>query len=154
MHHTRDGAFAVDEYRRSDHGLYVRRRFEGHPRIRAWEAHIVPDAHLQVCRYHPHEGRWWCAYYVDVVNVDDRGSTVHVTDLYLDVAVTHDGQVRILDTDEFVAAFDSGDIDRADLSTALGATHDLVNDLSANGNDLGACFERRGIGLQWHEGGA
>ncbi len=150
MHRTDAGAFPVEEYRRSDHGLYVRRQFRGHPKIHSWEAHILPERHVQICRYRPHEGRWWCQYYIDVVEAEDRGTEFLVKDLILDVAIGHEAHVHILDTGELIEAIQGGTIASSDAATALTVTHALINELSQNGNDLASLLAREGIALTWH----
>lgn len=150
MHRTDAGAFPVEEYRRSDHGLYVRRRFQGHPKIQSWEAHVLPRRHVQICRYRPHEGRWWCEYYIDVVEAEDRGTEFRVKDLILDVAIGHESQVHILDTGELIEAIQGGTITASDAATALTVTHALINELSQNRNDLVSLLARDGITLTWH----
>lgn len=150
MHHTDAGAFPVEEYRRHEHGLYVRRLFQDHPKIHAWEAHILPELHLQICRYQPHEGIWWCSHYIDIIEAEDRGSEFHVKDLILDVAIGHQAQIHILDTDQFGEALHAGTIAPSIAATALSVTHAFLNELSQHGNDLVGLLEHNGIDLAWH----
>ena len=152
VHHTNNGSYPVEEYRRTAFGIYVRRRFVNHPTIKSWEAHILPERNLQICRYHPHNGRWWCKYYIDIVIVEDKEHTVYLRDLILDVAIDHDAQSHILDTDEFTEAIRDGTIDNLDVITSLRTAHSLVNDLARSASSLEVWQASHQVELTWQEG--
>jgi predicted RNA-binding protein associated with RNAse of E/G family len=149
LHRTTNGEYPVDAYERTEHGLHVARRFRDHPEIRSWEAHILFDQGLQVCRYHPHSGSWGCRYYVDLIRAQERGRAVEVRDLCLDVAIGHRGEVMVIDTDELFEAARAGAMTFDELEAAVTEAHRLLNELSAHGNDLEATLGSRGISLDW-----
>jgi hypothetical protein len=59
-------------------------------------------------------------WYVDLVSVEQRGTTYVVRDLYIDVMVPTDGRhYRVLDLDEFADAIEQGALPIAQASDAL-----------------------------------
>lgn len=150
VHHTNAGQFPVEEYRRTEHGIYVRRLFHDHPKIHLWEAHILPEMHLQICRYRPHEGNWWCKYYIDIIGAEDRGTELQTKDLILDIALGYSAEIMIIDTEELTQAIRAGTIDQPDITTALTVTHALISDLSRHRNDLDSFLTHNDISLTWH----
>jgi predicted RNA-binding protein associated with RNAse of E/G family len=148
-HHTTNGEYPVAHYLRSEQALHVMREFEDHPKIRAWEAHILLDRGLQVCRYYPHTGAWWCDYYIDLIESADRGDFIEVRDLFLDIAVGHDRSLHVIDTDELFGAARAGSIDGRQLEYAVTNAHWLLNELGRHGNDVAAAMAGNGVSLTW-----
>ncbi|RIH81862.1 hypothetical protein Mterra_02935 [Calidithermus terrae] len=148
-HTVKAGTFPVRVYLEHPHGLYVERPFYDHPLYRYWQAHILPGPGWQVCRFTPHQGEHWCEYYVDIVSVRREGSVWSVQDLYLDLGVTRERAVRVLDTEELFAALEAGLISHRQAAWATAALHGLINALAEHGNDLPAMLRARGVELGW-----
>ncbi|MBB6097048.1 hypothetical protein HNR42_000462 [Deinobacterium chartae] len=150
-HHTNTGVRRVEEYRVHNAGLFVARPFEDHPNIRYWQAHLLPEQGLVVCRYTPHEGRWWCDYYIDIARIHREGDTWAVRDLYLDVAVFEGRAAQILDTDEFRAACCGGLLPPEEAMWAVETAHGLINGLACHSYRLEAWLAERGLHLSWRD---
>lgn len=148
-HEVKAGVFPVQIYQEHSHGLYVERDFYGHPLHKHWQAHILPELNLQVCRYTPHSGDPEWEYYIDVVQVRSQAHLWQVQDLYLDVGVLPNRSLHILDTHEALEALQQGLITLEQFALALHATHELVNRLSLHGNDLALALAAIGIVLNW-----
>ncbi|CAM3625939.1 DUF402 domain-containing protein [Deinococcus frigens] len=147
-HHTNTGVRAVQTYRETGAGLYVARDFVGHPRIRHWQAHLLPAQHLVVCRYAFH-GRREHDYYIDVAQISREGGVWTVRDLYLDI-VLHDGLgAAIADTDELLAAWEVGFITSEELQQATEVTHRTVLGLAHAGYTLNHWLTAQGLRLEW-----
>ena len=72
-------------------------------------------------------------YYVDIVSVPEQGEFWTVRDFYLDVLVYDGERVKILDTDEYLAAIQEGHLTADEAAHALTALHTFVNDLARHG---------------------
>lgn len=148
-HTVKAGTFPVRTYLEHPHGLYVERPFYNHPLYRHWQAHILPALGWQICRFTPHEGEHWCEYYVDMVSVRREGHIWSVQDLYLDLGITKDRKLLVLDTDELFAAVGQGLISLAQAASSTASLHELINRLAEHDNDLPAMLSLRGIELEW-----
>lgn len=147
-HHTNTGVRAVQTYEERPHGLFVARDFAGHPRVRHWQAHLLPDLDLVVCRYDFHGAREH-DYYIDVARISREGGVWAVRDLYLDVVV-HDGLgAEILDTDELLAAREAGLIGEAELHHAVAVAHRTLSGLARAGYSLDEWLDTWGLRLDW-----
>ncbi|ALW89511.1 DUF402 domain-containing protein [Deinococcus actinosclerus] len=150
QHSTNTGVRPVHTYHRTPHGLYVARTFAGHPRIRHWQAHLLPGLNLVACRYDFH-GRREHDYYLDVATITDSGDVWEVRDLYLDLIV-HDGlMAEIVDTDELLAARGAGFIGEAEALRAVQMAHDTLSGLAHARYSLNDWLATRGVRLHWHE---
>lgn len=148
-HTVKAGTFPVQIYQEHPHGLYVERDFFGHPVHKHWQAHILPQLNLQICRFSPHQGQPAWKYYVDMVQVERQEHLWQVQDLYLDVVILPDGGIQILDTDELFSAARAALVNLEQLSLATHAAHDLLNGLARHGNDIDSVLKAKGIVLNW-----
>ncbi|WP_288433665.1 DUF402 domain-containing protein [uncultured Deinococcus sp.] len=147
-HHTNTGVRAVRTYEERPHGLFVARDFDRHPRVRHWQAHLLPDLDLVVCRYDFHGPREH-DYYIDVAQVSREDGLWAVRDLYLDVVV-HDGLgAEILDTDELLAARAADLIGEADLHRAVTVAHRTLSGLAHASYRLDDWLGAQGLRLDW-----
>lgn len=147
-HHTNTGVRQVGVYQLHQHGLYVARAFTDHPRIRAWQAHLLPGLGLQICRYDFH-GQREHDYYLDLATVAVRGEVWELHDHYLDVLLQSGAGVRLVDEDELHAAGRAGYVtpDLRRRVTAQAAA--LLSELEAHGFCLDAYLAARNMALTW-----
>lgn len=148
LHHTNTGTRPVEVYRETAHGLYVARPFDGHPRIRFWQAHLLPAHDLVVCRYDFH-GQREHDYYIDVARITREGGVWAVRDLYLDLLL-HDGlAAEIVDTDELLAARQADLIGEVELTYAVAVAHRTLSELARARYSLRDWERTRGLELDW-----
>ncbi|MBZ9750336.1 DUF402 domain-containing protein [Deinococcus sp. HMF7604] len=151
-HHTNTGVRAVDAYHLTPQGLYVSRPFTSHPRVRHWQAHLLPALNLVVCRYDFH-GEREHDYHLDVADIWQEGEVWVVRDLYLDVLV-HDGlMAEIVDTDELLAARAAGYLSEPDMHRAVAMAHRTLSGLARARYSLNSWLEAQGMNLSWAEDG-
>ncbi|MBZ9714756.1 DUF402 domain-containing protein [Deinococcus multiflagellatus] len=147
-HHTNTGVRAVQTYRETAGGLYVSRPFVGHPRVRHWQAHLLPALNLVVCRYDFH-GEREHDYHLDVADIWQEGAVWVVRDLYLDLLV-HDGlMAEIVDTDELLAARAAGYLTEPEMHHAVAMAHRTLSGLARARYDLQAWLAGQGLWLEW-----
>lgn len=152
-HYTNTGARAVHTYRETPFGLFVAREFHAHPRIRHWQAHLIPALNLVVCRYDFH-GRREHDYYLDVADISRQGDVWQVRDLYLDLIV-HDGlMAEIADTDELLAAREAGYLTEAEMHRAVAIAHTALSGLGRARYVLPDWLARRNMHLHWCDAAA
>jgi len=150
-HHTNTGVRAVEEYRQHEHGLFVARPFVAHPRIRYWEAHLLPALGVQLCRYTLHGHRRDFDYYMDVAHITEHDGIWTVRDLYLDLII-HDGaRAEILDTDELLAARRAHLVAEDEALGAIERAHTILNDLARHAYCVNDWLERQGVHLTWRD---
>ena len=148
QHHTNTGIRPVRAYRETPVGLYVDRDFVAHPRIRQWQAHLLPLQHLVVCRYHFH-GRREHDYYLDVAQITRDGDVWTVRDLYLDI-VLHDGlMAEIVDTDELLAAREANFISEREMHRAVAVAHHTLASLARAHYSLQEWQQAQHLPLDW-----
>lgn len=148
QHHTNTGVRSVQTYRETPHGLYVSRPFVAHPRIRHWQAHLLPHMQLVICRYDFH-GRREHDYYIDVAQVTRNGPVWTVRDLYLDI-VLHDGlMAEIIDTDELLAAREADLITEREMHRAVTVAHHTLASLARAHYSLREWQEQQHLSLDW-----
>ena len=148
QHHTNTGVRPVHTYREHAHGLLVARDFVAHPRIRHWQAHLLPALGVQVCRYSFHGPREH-DYYIDVATVTRDGDLWTVRDHYLDVIV-HDGMAaEIVDTDELLAAHGAGFIGAAEVDHAVAAARQVVSGLAQARYSVNDWLAAQGVRVEW-----
>ena len=147
-HHTNTGQRAVNTYRETEAGLYVARDFVGHPRIRHWQAHLLPALNLVVCHYAFH-GHREHDFYIDVAQISREGAVWTVRDLYLDI-VLHDGLgAEIADTDELLAAWEAGFLTSEDLQLAIEVAHHTMSELARSRYSLNQWLTEQALPLEW-----
>lgn len=148
IHYTNTGARPVSVYRETRHGLYVSRPFQAHPRIRHWQAHLLPALNLVVCQYdfhHHHEHD----FYIDVARITQQDGVWAVRDLYLDV-VLHEGQrAEIVDTHELLAGHRAGFISSEELHLAVDTAHRTLAELARQHYVFNNWTALHGIELDW-----
>lgn len=150
-HHTNTGVRVVETYREHGHGLYVARPFYQHPRVAYWEAHLLPELGVQVCRYELHGGRRDFDYYIDVADIAREGPLWTVRDLYLDVVVWTGVRAEIVDTPELLAARRAGLIAEDEAWGAVERAHGVLDGLSGAGYDLDRWLAGRSVVLRWRD---
>lgn len=147
-HHTNTGLRRVNTYRETAAGLYVARDFVGHPRIRHWQAHLLPALNLVVCHYAFHHHREH-DYYIDVAQISRDGAVWTVRDLYLDI-VLHDGLgAELADTDELLAAWEAGFLTSGELHQAIEVAHRTVSGLARARYGLKRWLTDQALHLTW-----
>lgn len=126
---------------------------EEHPRLAAIEAYVLPDLGIRVSRF-----KHRCErlpddydYYIDIVSVVEKGDLWRVRDLYLDILVFDGYRVKILDTDEYLAALQEGHLTAAEVAHALTALHAFVNGLAQHEYNLDAYLQVEGVTLTWRK---
>lgn len=149
---------AVDRYEVTDFGLYLARPLEGHPDIAYFRSWLLPAAGLRVGRWRAHPDRELDHdVYIDVVDIDvvdtERGPVWRTVDLYLDVIVRDSGELRVLDTDEVLAARVDGLIDDETAQRAFARTFAAVEGIASAGYDVEAWLAGAfAITLTWEDG--
>ena len=152
-HTVKAGTFPVSVYQPHPHGLYLERPFHHHPKYRYFKAHILPELHLQICRFETHQNDYPLEFYIDIISVEKEGHLWRVKDLYLDLGITPQGQLRLLDTEELFAGVREGLITLEEAAVATATLHNLVNLLGEYDNNLEAALESRGVRLEWEFAG-
>ena len=148
MHHTNTGIRPVDVYQEHPHGLFVARPFTQHPRIAYWQAHLLPELGIQLCRYTLHAGRPF-DYYIDIASISREGEVWQMRDHYLDVLVWDRLRAEIVDTDELVASVKGGLISQGEALAAVERLHTLLNGLARHRYDVNAWLAEAGVTLDW-----
>lgn len=150
LHTEPKGVRPVDHYQLTGFGLYVARPFQSHPRIRYWEAHLIPELGLQVNVFHYHpDCKASHDYYLDVMRIEQKGHQWCTEDYYLDLLVYQGSHARILDTDEYLHAVQDGTLSAENAEFALMTAHKTLNNLGAFGYDMDAWLASEGIELFW-----
>lgn len=148
LHHTNNGVRQVMLYRETPHGLFVARPFDNHPRIRFWQAHLLPEQHLVVCKYDFH-GHNEHDYYMDIAQIAKEGHLWTVRDLYLDL-VLHDGlHAEIVDTDELLDSHQAGYITAGDVHRSVAVAHHTLSGLARARYSLSDWASTQGLELEW-----
>lgn len=150
-HHTNTGTRPVETYAEHPHGLYVARPFVAHPRIRYWEAHLLPELGVQLCRYELHGDRRDFDYYMDVACITRHGDVWSVRDLYLDLIVWNGVRAEILDTDELLAARRAGLVGEDESLLAVEQAHAILNRLAQHHYRVEDWLQAEGIHLTWRD---
>ena len=118
------------------------------------ESHVLPTPGVEISRfgyreaYRPENP---FDYYVDIVGVPEQGEFWTVRDFYLDVLVYDGERVKILDTDEYLAAIQEGHLTAEEAAHALTALHAFINGLARHGYNLDAHLQAEGVTLSWRK---
>ncbi|WP_197321498.1 DUF402 domain-containing protein [Saccharomonospora sp. NB11] len=141
---------AVDEFRLTDHGLYLARPTPGRPQFHYLESWILPSVGLRVTDFWFNPGHERDQdFYVDVVSVEAGQDMWVTTDLYLDLAVRTNRSVTVLDTDELLEATTVGLLSRDDARDALERTYRTVDALAVHDYDLPRWLASIGLPTTW-----
>jgi predicted RNA-binding protein associated with RNAse of E/G family len=140
---------AVDEYRLEEFGLYMARPVDGHTRLAYFQSWLLPAHGLRVSKWWAHPGvELDHDFYLDVVDIQP-GDVWRTLDLYLDILVRTGRDMRVLDTDELLAAVRAGLIDEQAARRAFERTYLAVDGIAAAGYDVDAWLARQRIPLSW-----
>jgi uncharacterized protein len=142
---------AVDTYRRTDFGLYMARPLDGHPNIGYFRSWLLPEHGLRVGRWRAHPGqRLDHDVYIDIVDIEGAagGDVWRTVDLYLDILVRDRRDLRVLDTDEVLAARSAGLIDDRTAQRAIERTFAAVEGIAAAGYQVESWLE---LPLTWDD---
>jgi uncharacterized protein len=138
----------VDSYRTTDFGLYMARVVDGHPNIGYFRSWLLPDRGLRVSRWSPRPGQELDHdVYIDVVDIEP-GDVWRTVDLYLDILTRDRRDLRVLDTDEVLAARSAGLIDDRTAQRAIERTFAAVDGIAAAGYDVEAWLK---LPLTWSD---
>jgi predicted RNA-binding protein associated with RNAse of E/G family len=140
----------VEEYREEPFGLYLARPTPGRAQFHYLESWLLPGLGLRLTDFwfspgHEREQD----FYLDVVSVRREGPRWFTTDLYLDLVLRDKVSLRMIDTDELLAAFGRGLITAADAEYALETAYAAVEGLALHGYDLAAWLSTKDITLTW-----
>lgn len=139
----------VDRYETTDFGLYMARPLAGHPNIGYFRSWLLPAHGLRVGRWRAHPGqRLDHDVYIDIVDIE-AGEVWRTVDLYLDILVCDGENLRVLDTDEVLAARSAGMIDDRTAQRALERTFAAVEGIAAAGYRVEEWLK---IPLTWNDG--
>ena len=140
----------VEEYREEPFGLYLARPTPGRAQFHYLESWLVPELGLRFTDF------WFTPgherdqdFYLDVVRVRRDGPRWVATDLYLDLVLRDKVSVRVIDTDELVAAAAEHLVTAADAEYALETAFTAVEGLALHGYDLTAWLSTKDIALTW-----
>lgn len=141
----------VDEYRHTEHGLYMARPVDGHRRIAYFESLLLPEMGLRVSKWQANPGfDLGHDFYIDVVDITD-GPIWRTKDLYLDILVRTGHDLRVEDTDELLAALRIKLIDQSAAQRALERTHRSVDGISRHAYDVDGWLNGLGIATSWRK---
>lgn len=142
---------AVDRYDAADFGLYMARPLDGHPDIAYFRSWLLPALGLRVGRWLAHPGRKLDHdVYLDVTDIEP-GPVWRTVDLYLDILVRDRRDLRVLDTDEILAARAAGLIGDDAAQRAFERTFGAVDGIAAAGYDVDAWLATLGVPVTWPE---
>ena len=140
----------VEEYREEPFGLYLARPTPGRAQFHYLESWLVPELGLRLTDF------WFTPgherdqdFYLDVVRVRRDGPRWVATDLYLDLVLRDKVSVRVIDTDELVAAVAGDLLPQAEAEYALETTFATLDGLAQHGYDLAAWLSTKDITLTW-----
>ncbi|UQN06236.1 DUF402 domain-containing protein [Deinococcus sp. QL22] len=150
-HHTNTGVRHVHTYREHANGLFVARRFDRHPRIRHWQAQLLPALGVQLCRYDFHQAREH-DYYIDIASISqsvDDAAVWEVRDHYLDVIVHEGVTAELVDADELEAAQAAGFISESEAHRAYAAADAVLHGLRLARYHVADWLEAQGVCVEW-----
>ncbi|MBN9741964.1 DUF402 domain-containing protein [Amycolatopsis sp. A1MSW2902] len=140
----------VDEFREEPFGLYLARPAPGRAQFHYLESWLLPGLGLRITDF------WFSPgherdqdFYLDVVRVHRDGPRWVATDLYLDLVLKDKISVRVIDTDELLAAVAGNLLSQQDGEYALEVAYAAVEGLAAHGYDLAAWLSTKDMTLGW-----
>ncbi|MYW93038.1 DUF402 domain-containing protein [Amycolatopsis rubida] len=140
----------VDEFREEPFGLYLARPAPGRAQFHYLESWLLPGLGLRITDF------WFSPgherdqdFYLDVVRVHRDGPRWVATDLYLDLVLKDKISVRVIDTDELLAAVAGNLLSQEEGEYALEAAYAAVEGLAAHGYDLAAWLSTKDMTLGW-----
>ncbi|WP_037363394.1 DUF402 domain-containing protein [Amycolatopsis orientalis] len=140
----------VEEFREEPFGLYLARPTPGRAQFHYLESWLLPELGLRITDF------WFSPgherdqdFYLDVVRVHRDGPRWIATDLYLDLVLKDKISVRVIDTDELLAAVAGKLLSEKEGEYALEAAYAAVEGLAAHGYDLTAWLSTKDITLGW-----
>jgi predicted RNA-binding protein associated with RNAse of E/G family len=152
-HHTNTGLRRVHTYREHTHGLFVARAFDRHPRIRHWQAQLLPALGVQLCRYDFHQAREH-DYYIDIATISrpvGNAAVWEVRDHYLDVIVHEGVTAELVDADELEAARAAGFVSEDEARRAYAAADAVLIGLKLARYHVADWLETQGVRVEWTE---
>ncbi|KZB86692.1 DUF402 domain-containing protein [Amycolatopsis regifaucium] len=140
----------VEEYREEPFGLYMARPTPGRAQFHYLESWLLPQLGLRITDFWFNPGHERDQdFYLDVVDIRREEGVWVATDLYLDLVLRDKQSVRVIDTDELLAAVTAGLLSPADGERALGISHTTVDGLAAHGHDLRGWLSTKDMTLGW-----
>ncbi|HWD05563.1 MAG TPA: DUF402 domain-containing protein [Amycolatopsis sp.] len=140
----------VEEFREEPFGLYLARPTPGRAQFRYLESWLLPELGLRVTDFWFNPGHERDQdFYLDVVRVRREGGRWLTTDLYLDLVLKDKVAVRVIDTDELLAAVTAGLLPAAEAEYALETAYATVEGLAAHGYDLAGWLATRNVAATW-----
>ena len=140
----------VEEFREEPFGLYLARPAPGRAQFHYLESWLLPDLGLRITDF------WFSPgherdqdFYLDVVRVGRDGPRWVATDLYLDLVLKDKISVRVIDTDELLAAVSGKLLSPEEGEYALEVAYAAVEGLAAHGYDLAAWLSTKDMTLGW-----
>jgi hypothetical protein len=120
-HHLLSGStFHIDRRLERRHGaIWLDRSYTRHPSIARGRSLLLPQQHLWVMFWEGHAAPHPYRCYMHMAQIFDRGDSVVVDDLYLDVVVLAGGGWQLLDVDEFRQALAVGELSHDQVQAAL-----------------------------------
>ncbi|MEU4672544.1 DUF402 domain-containing protein [Amycolatopsis sp. NPDC023774] len=140
----------VEEFRTEPFGLYLARPAPGREQFRYLESWLLPGLGLRITDFWFNPGHERDqTFYLDVVRVRREGTRWFSTDLYLDLVLKDKVAVRVIDSDELLAAVSAGLLPQAEGEYALETAYATVEGLAAHGYDLAAWLSTKDITATW-----
>ncbi|WP_019815377.1 DUF402 domain-containing protein [Saccharomonospora saliphila] len=140
----------VEEYRLEPFGLYLARPTPGRPQFHYLESWLLPELGLRITDFWFNPGHERDQdLYLDVVSIDVNGDVWRTTDLYLDLVLRTSRDVRVIDSDELLAATAEGLVSRQEARLALDTAFATVDALAAHHYDLAAWLATTNTHLTW-----
>ncbi|MFF0148395.1 DUF402 domain-containing protein [Amycolatopsis sulphurea] len=140
----------VEEFREEPFGLYLARPAPGRAQFHFLESWLLPGLGLRITDF------WFSPgherdqdFYLDVVRVHRDGPRWVATDLYLDLVLKDKVSIRVIDSDELLAAVAAGLLPQAEGEYALEAAYAALEGIAAHGYDLSGWLSAKGITTTW-----
>jgi len=152
-HQTNTGLRRVQTYREHAYGLFVARPFDRHPRIRYWQAHLIPALGVQLCRYAFHQAREH-DYYIDIATISrplGNAAVWEVRDHYLDVIVHEGVTAELVDADELEVAEAAGFISESEARRARAAADAVLHGLRLARYHVADWLAAEGVCVEWQD---
>jgi predicted RNA-binding protein associated with RNAse of E/G family len=136
-HLVSGSTFPIDRrLERRGPNIYLERNFVRHPEIAGCRSILLPRQHLWVMFFEGHAQPHPLRCYMHMARILDRGATVTIEDLYLDVVITRDGQWHLLDVDEFRVAVAAAELSLEQIDAALLGLENACQLVHRSGGDV------------------